>query len=142
MARVIETEPEIADLVRGWKRLAVLGIKPETRGGEAGFYVPEALIELGIEVVPVPVYYPEVSQILGRPVIRDLRRVPGPVDGVIVFRKSSDVAAHVDDLIALHPPLVWLQSGIRDDASAARLVQAGINVVQDRCSMVDARRYR
>jgi predicted CoA-binding protein len=51
------------------------------------------------------------------------------------------VAAHVDDILAKKPRAVWLQLGIRDDASAERLAAAGILVVQDRCLMVDHRRY-
>ncbi|MBC7170936.1 MAG: CoA-binding protein, partial [Polyangiaceae bacterium] len=89
-----------------------------------------------------PVYYPNVTEILGVPVLRDLRSIRGKVDIVNVFRRSEDVAEHVDDLIALRPSTVWLQSGIRDDASADKLARAGIQVVQDRCLMVEHRQAR
>lgn len=141
MARVIDDEAGIAAVVKGLKRVAVLGIKTEAQRGQPAFSVPEYLQEQGIEVVPVPVYYPEVTHILGEPVFRSLAAVPGEVDLVDVFRRPQDIDQHVDDLIAKKPKVVWFQSGIRNDAAAARLVAAGIDVVQDRCLYVDHRQY-
>lgn len=129
----------VRELAGSARRVAVLGIKPESRRSQPAFYVPEYLVNAGIDVVPVPVHYPGVTEILGRPVVRDLNEVPGPVDIVDVFRRSRDVPPHVDDLIALGPGAVWLQSGIRHDESAERLARAGIRVVQDRCLMVEHR---
>jgi predicted CoA-binding protein len=134
-------EKAIAALLRSAKRVAVIGIKTEAQRGQPSFYVPEYLQAAGLEVIPVPVYYPEVKQILGQPVYRRVSDVPGDIDIVDVFRRSQDVAGHVDDLLAKHPRAVWLQLGIRDDAVAQRLAEAGILVVQDRCLMVDHRRF-
>jgi uncharacterized protein len=141
MARIVEEDAAIAELVRGLRRVAVLGIKTEAQREQPAFYVPEYLASAGLEVIPVPVYYPEVKEILGRPVHRKLADVPGPVDCVDVFRRPADIDLHVDELIALKPTVVWFQRGIRNDAAAARLVAAGIDVVQDRCLMVDHRRF-
>jgi len=137
----LETEDAIRALVKRIKRVAVLGIKTEAQADQPAFYVPEYLHSVGLEVVPVPVYYPEVKEILGRPVYRRLVEVPGEVDLVDVFRRPADLAAHVDDIVAKAPKAVWFQSGIRNDAVADRLAAAGIDVVQDRCLMVDHRRY-
>lgn len=134
------SEAQIEELLRGARRVAVLGIKPESRAGRPAFYVPRYLVRAGLDVIPVPVYYPEVETILGRPVFRRLADVPGPIDIVDVFRRSPDVAAHVPDMLAARPRAVWLQAGIRDDESARTLAQAGILVVQDRCLMVEHRR--
>ena len=90
----------------------------------------------------MPVYYPEVTEILGEPVYRTVADVPGDVDMVNVFRRSHDVPPHVDDIIAKQPKSVWLQLGIRNDAAAERLARAGIDVVQDRCLLVEMRRLR
>ncbi|MGH8619839.1 MAG: CoA-binding protein [Burkholderiales bacterium] len=124
------------------KTIAVLGIKTEAQADQAAYYVPHYLQSAGLEVIPVPVYYPEVTTILGRRVYRRLVDIPGPVDLVNVFRRPQDVAAHVDDILAKQPKAVWLQLGIRNDAVAAKLATAGIRVVQDRCLMVDHRRYK
>lgn len=141
MARVIEDEDGIAEVVRRSHRVAVLGIKPETQAGQPAFYVPQYLAAHGVEVIPVPVYFPEVREILGQKVYRKVSEVPGAIDLVDVFRRPADVALHVDEIIAAKPKAVWLQSGIRNDEVAAKLVAAGIDVVQDRCLMVDHRRY-
>lgn len=123
------------------RRVAVLGIKTEEHSDQPAFYVPEYLHSVGIEVIPVPVYYPEVKEILGQKVYRKLVDVPGELDLVDVFRKSKDVEAHLEDILAKKPKAVWLQAGIRNDAVADRLAAGGIDVVQDRCLMVDHRRY-
>ena len=122
------------------RRIAVLGIKTEAQEGEAAFYVPRYLASAGFEVIPVPVYYPEVKEILGRTVYRKLADVPGELDLVDVFRRPRDIDAHLDDLLIKKPRAVWFQLGIRNDAAAEKLAKAGIQVVQDRCLMVDHRR--
>lgn len=139
-ANLVEDDEEALRIAREVRRVAVLGIKPESRRHKPAHYVPAYLQEAGVEIVPVPVYYPEVTSILGRPVVRDLRAVSPPVDMVNVFRRSEHVPQHVDDLLALAPPVVWLQLGIRNDAAAERLARAGIRVVQDRCLLVYHRR--
>ncbi len=139
---LVDDPAGIADLLRSARRVAVLGIKTEQQAGQPAFYVPEYLQRAGYEVVPVPVYYPRVTEILGEPVFRAVADVPGHLDLVIVFRRSADVPAHVDDLVAARPTAVWMQSGIRNEDAARRLAEAGIRVVQDRCAMVEHRRLR
>lgn len=131
----------IADIIRSSKRVAVLGIKTEAQAGQPAFYVPEYLLRAGVDVVPVPVYYPEATQILGRKVYRNLADIPGEIDLVDVFRRSQDVPPHLDDILAAKPKAVWMQSGIRNEEVARRLAEAGIKVVQDRCLMVEHRRH-
>ena len=124
------------------RRIAVLGIKPESRADRPAHIVPAYLHRAGYELEPVPVYYPDVSEILGRQVYRKVADIPGRVDVVNVFRKPVDLMPHLDDLVAARPRLVWLQTGIRDDDFAAQLLAAGIDVVQDQCLMVEHRRWR
>jgi predicted CoA-binding protein len=83
-----------------------------------------------------------VTEILGRKVFRKVADVPGEVDLVDVFRKPSDIPAHLPDILAKKPRAVWFQLGIRNDAAAETLARAGILVVQDRCLMVEWRRHR
>jgi hypothetical protein len=138
---LVTTEQGIAEIIRNTRRVAVLGIKTEAQSGQPAFYVPEYLHRAGVDVVPVPVYYPDVTQILGKKVYRNLADIPGEIDLVDVFRRSQDVPPHVDDILAARPKAVWLQSGIRNDEAARRLAEAGIKVVQDRCLMVEHRRH-
>lgn len=136
---IVESEDGIRDILARAKTIAVLGIKTEAQADQAAFYVPRYLQQAGYDVVPVPVYYPEATEILGRPVSRRVADVKGEVDIVNVFRRPKDVDGHVEDILAKKPHAVWLQLGIRNDQAALRLAQAGIRVVQDRCIMVDHR---
>jgi predicted CoA-binding protein len=136
---LIETEAGVGALLKGVRRVAVLGIKTEAQSGQPAFYVPSYLKKAGLEVIPVPVYYPEVTEILGQKVYRKLVDIPGPIDLVDVFRRPQDIDQHVDDLLAKKPKAVWFQSGIRNDRAAQRLAEAGIQVVQDQCLMVEHR---
>lgn len=129
----------ITELLANTKRIAVLGIKTEAQAEQAAFYVPKACQEMGFTIVPVPVYYPEATEIMGEKVYRKVADVPPPVDLVNVFRRSQDVPAHLDDLLAAKPKAVWMQQGIRHDEVAAKLSEAGITVVMDRCLMVELR---
>lgn len=137
--RIVTDGERIRAIAAGARRVAVLGIKTEAQSGQPAYYVPAYLAGAGVEVIPVPVYYPDVTQILGRPVHRRLVDVPGEIDIVDVFRRSEDVAGHVEDILAKHPRVVWMQSGIRSDAVAEQLARAGIEVVQDHCLMVEHR---
>jgi predicted CoA-binding protein len=140
-SNLVEDEAGVAEIVRSSRRIAVLGIKTEAQADQPAFYVARFLQQQGLSVVPVPVYYPEVRDILGQPVFRSLSRVPGPIDLVDVFRLPRDIPVHLDDIEQKRPRAVWFQLGIRNDAAAERLAKVGIRVVQDRCLMVDWRRY-
>jgi predicted CoA-binding protein len=136
----VETDDGIRALLAKTRRIAVLGIKTEEQSNQPSYYVPEYLSRAGLEVVPVPVYYPEVTEILGQKVYRTLEAIPGELDLVDVFRRPSDLEKHVADLLAKKPKAVWFQTGIRNDAVALTLAEAGILVVQDKCLMVEHRR--
>src|SRR5687768_10621448 len=136
---IITSTERIRALLEETRTIAVLGIKTEAQAGQPAFYVPKYLHTAGFHVIPVPVYYPDAKQILGREVFRRLADIPIDVDLVNVFRMSHDVPPHVDDILAKMPKAVWMQSGIRNDAVAETLAKAGIKVVQDRCLMVDHR---
>ena len=119
------------------KTIAVLGIKPESHSDQAAHYVAAHMHAAGYDVIPVPVYYPDVTEILGKKVYRKVVDVGRPIDMVNVFRRPSDIPPHVDDIIAAKPKSVWFQLGIRNDEAAQRLAEAGIKVIQDRCLMVE-----
>ena len=137
---LISSPVQTRELILQAKRIAVLGIKTERQAFQPAFYVPQYLAQAGFDVIPVPVYYPEVTEILGKQVYRRLNDIPGDVDLVDVFRRSHDIYGHVKDMLAKKPNAVWFQSGIRNDAVARELAKSGIKVVQDRCLMVEHRR--
>lgn len=136
---LIDRPSDIRDLILKTQRIAVLGIKTEAQADQPAFYVPKYLVTAGFDVIPVPVYYPEVIEILSKRVYRRLTEIPGNIDLVDVFRRSQDIDGHVEEILAKMPTAVWLQSGIRNDSVAETLAKAGIQVVQDRCLMVEHR---
>jgi hypothetical protein len=133
---LIEDITGVRRVLDGTHRIAVLGIKTE-ESGQPAFYVAEYAQQAGFQIVPVPVYYPDAKEILGEKVYRKIAEIPGDVDMVNVFRRPRDIPAHVDDIIGKRPKSVWFQLGIRNDAAAEKLARAGIDVIQDRCLMVE-----
>lgn len=140
-SNIVANESGIKALLAGTRSIAVLGIKTEAQSGQPAFYVASYLASAGFDVIPVPVYYPDVTTILGKPVYRKIADIPTEIDMVNVFRRSEDVPPHLDDILAKKPKSVWMQLGIRNDAIAEQLARAGIKVVQNRCIMVDHRHH-
>ncbi len=134
-AHLLETPKQVRALLENTHRIAVLGIKPDPQ--QPACYVPEYAQQAGYEIVPVPVYYKELTEMLGEKVYRKLSDIPGEIDMVNVFRRPNDIPPHVDDIIARKPRSVWFQLGIRNDAAAEQLARAGIDVVQDHCLLVE-----
>jgi predicted CoA-binding protein len=136
-ANLLEDDRVVAEILATARRIAVLGIKIERQAHRPAFFVPRYLQQAGYEIIPVPVYFPDVTRILGQPVFRRVADIPGEVDVVEVFRRPRDIPPHVPDLVQKRPRAVWFQSGIRNDEAASELARAGILVVQDRCMMVE-----
>lgn len=140
--RILTTEAEFAEVIRGMRTIGVYGIKDGKRPDAPAFTIPSMLAEQGYEIVGVN---PTIEQALGRPVHPTLAALARRVDVLDVFRRSDAIPELADEILALpedqRPATVWLQSGIRHDESAARLAAAGIDVVQDACLGVLARRH-
>jgi predicted CoA-binding protein len=120
--------------------VAVLGIKTEAQADAPAHHVPAYLQKKGVRVVPVPVYFPATTHILGEAVHRSCASAAaaaGPLDVVCVFRRPQDVPAHAADVLAARPACVWLQQGIACDEAAEAWARAGLRVVQDRCLLVE-----
>lgn len=136
---LVTTDAQIKKLLQNTKTIAVLGIKPESHSGQPAHYVAKYMFDAGYEIIPVPVYYPEVTEILGKKVYRDLGQIPGEIDLLNVFRRSADIPKHTLEILSKRPKAVWFQLGIRNDEVAEKLAEAGIKVVQDMCLMVEHR---
>ncbi|XXF78135.1 CoA-binding protein [Myxococcaceae bacterium GXIMD 01537] len=130
---LVEDEAGLREILKSARRVAVLGIRPESQADKPAHGVPAYLQAHGYEILPVPVKDAGGAPILGQPTYARVSDVPGEVDVVDVFRKPEDLPAHVEDLLAKRPKVVWFQLGIRNDAVAEQLARAGIRVVQDRC---------
>jgi predicted CoA-binding protein len=129
------SQSRLAELVRNARRIAVVGLsrKPERPSHGVAAYLQRA----GYTIVPV---HPAGGVTLGEAVHPDLRTAAaaaGPLDIVNIFRRSEHIPALLDQLLEVHPQLVWMQMGIRHAEVARRLEEAGIAVVMDRCLAVD-----
>lgn len=104
--------------------------------------IPAYLVEQGLTVFLVNPRFVG-QEALGTRFLASLADLPSPVDLVNVFRPSSALPGHLPELLALQPPprSVWLQLGIHDATVAATLEAHGIGVVQNRCILVDHRRF-
>lgn len=136
---LIDSREQIRALLSRTKRIAVLGMEKDQNQDRPAYYVPKYMMSAGYEIIPVPVKYPGLQQVAGLQAYGSVAEVPGEVDLVNVFRRPMDIPKHVDDIIAKKPKAVWFQLGIRNDDAAEKLARAGIQVVQDRCLMVDHR---
>jgi uncharacterized protein len=133
--RVPADRTRLAELIRGARRIAVVGLsrKPERPSHGVAAYLQRA----GYTIVPV---HPAGGVTLGEPVYPDLRSAAaaaGRIDIVDIFRRSEFIPALLDQLLEVRPQLVWMQMGIRHEEVARSLEAAGITVVMDRCLAVD-----
>ena len=117
------------------KTIAVVGLS--SREGRAGYYVPTYMQQAGYRIIPVN---PKLTEALGEPAYPDLRAVPEPVDMVLIFRRSEEIPPVVEQAIEIGARVVWMQSGIVNEAAAANARAAGLEVVMDACVMMDHRR--
>ena len=137
MKNDVQTDEHLKSLLASARTIVVVGIKD--RENEDAFRIPQYLQKAGYRIIPVN---PKLATVLGEPCRASLAQVDGAVDIVNLFRASEHVPAHVDEILAMdpRPRAVWMQLGIHHGPSAQRLRDAGIEVVQDRCIMVDHRR--
>jgi predicted CoA-binding protein len=138
---LIDDDEGIKQCLASSKTIAVIGIKPESRSNQPAFYVPKFMQNAGYKILPVPVYYPEVTEILGEKIYRHLSEIEQEIDIVNLFRKPLDVPKHIDEIISAKPKYVWMQLGIRNDDAALKFAEAGIKVIQDRCLLVEYRAF-
>lgn len=124
------TAEALRDLFESVERIAVVGLsrfpeKPARR-------VPSYLAAKGYEIVPIN---PLADRLLGKRVYGTLAEVPGSLDMVVIFRPSAE-AGEIVAQAAARPegPAIWLQEGIRADATVAPARAVGLTVVQDLCT--------
>lgn len=111
---------------------AVVGLSHNR--ARAAYGVAAFLIGEGKQIVPV---HPAAETVHGQRGYASLRDIPHPVDVVDVFVRSELAGAVVDDAIAIGARAVWLQLGVIDEAAAARARAAGLDVVMDRCPLLE-----
>ncbi|GAB4264098.1 MAG: CoA-binding protein [Candidatus Promineifilaceae bacterium] len=130
-------ESSVEKILKETRTIAVVGFS--SKPVKAGYYVPAYLQEQGYRIVPVN---PFLQEGLGEKVYPSVTAVPDPVDLVLIFQRSENVPPFVDEAIAVGAKAVWMQLGIAHDEAAARARAAGLDVVMDRCMLVEQKRWR
>jgi predicted CoA-binding protein len=131
----VSTAETIDQLLQITETIAVVGLS--SRQHRPGYYVPAYLQAQGYQIIPVNPYLDEA---LGEKAYPNLSSIPDSVDLVLLFRRSEAVPPIVAEAIAIGADAVWMQSGIRNQAAADIARAAGLEVVMDRCMMVEHRR--
>jgi uncharacterized protein len=131
------TNAPIAPLLKNAKKIAVVGVSDKpTRDSHR---IARYLQAVGYTMLPVN---PMITEVLGQKVYASLAEIPEKIDIVNVFRRSEEVAEIVDQAIAIGAKAIWLQLGVIDQAAAEKAQAAGLEVVMNRCIMVDHARLK
>ena len=125
----------ILELLNKYKTIAVVGLSSNPM--RPSFGVTEYMQETGYRIVPVN---PNETEVLGEHSYARLEDVPDKIDIVNVFRRSEDVPPVVESAIRIGAKVVWMQSGIENEAAAKMAQAAGLVVVEDACILVEHRR--
>lgn len=132
-------DSRLREILTGSPTVAVLGIHHEPQ--KAAYYVPEYLFDEGYRVIGVNPQFVDQT-LFGEKVRSTLSEIAEPIDLVDVFRRAEQILEHVEDILAMspRPKVVWFQLGIKNDDAAKVLEDAGIIVIQNRCTLADHQR--
>ena len=131
-----QTQPDvILELLRKYKSIAVVGLSSNPM--RPSFGVTEYMQEAGYRIIPVN---PNETEVLGEKSYARLEDVLEKIEIVNVFRRAAEVPAVVESAIRVGAKVVWMQSGVENEAAAEKALAAGLVVVEDACILVEHRR--
>ena len=126
---------EIIDIFKNTKTIAIAGLSPDS--SKASNMVAVYLQNAGFKVIPV---YPKEDMILGEKVYRTISEIPFKIDMVDIFRKPDAIATIIDEVIARGDvDTVWTQLGLVNNTAALKATEAGLKVVQNKCTKIEHR---
>jgi hypothetical protein len=126
---------EIIEIFKNTKTIAIAGLSPDS--SKASNIVAAYLQSVGFKIVPV---YPKEDVILGEKVYRTISEIPFKIDMVDIFRKPDAIAEIVDEAIKRGDvDTIWFQLGLVNNEAAAKAKEAGLKVVQNKCTKIEHR---
>ncbi|MBY0282715.1 MAG: CoA-binding protein [Sphingomonas sp.] len=133
----LTTDDDIRALLEGARTIAMIGASD--RPERPSYEVMATLQAHGYRVIPVN---PQIAgeHIHGEYIFHDLAQIGVPIDIVDIFRNSAAAGEAVDAAIAAGAKAVWMQLGVVNEAAAARAEAVGLNVVMDRCPVMELKR--
>jgi len=130
------TALERLQIIQSARSVALVGVSANPL--RSSNFVATYLVRTDIDMYPVNPMYDEILGLRTYPSLADLPVVPDIVD---VFRRRDELPGVVDEAIAIGAKVVWFQLGLRHDEAAAKAVEAGLHVVQDRCLKIEHARF-
>lgn len=124
----------IRALLEKARTIAVIGAKDAP--GQPVDGVGRYLMRAGYTVIPV---HPVRKNVWGLTTYPSITDVPEPVDIVDLFRAAQYCPDHAREVLTMaHRPMAfWMQLGITSPEATALMEEAGILVIQDKCSKVE-----
>ncbi len=129
-----EMNQNIPEIIKSHKRIAVVGLSDKPHRPSHG--VAKLMKDKGFEVIPVN---PTKDEIMGEKSYPSLLDIPGEVELVDIFRRPEHVDEIVDQAIEKGVKTVWMQLGVINEKAAQKALEAGLNVVMDRCWAIEYR---
>jgi predicted CoA-binding protein len=124
----------IKEILERYKNIAVVGLSSQT--WRPSYSVSQYMQRVGYRIIPVN---PKENEVLGEKAFASLDEVPGPIEIVNIFRRPEFVPEIVEAAIRRKARVVWMQLGVVNEAAAERARAAGLEVVMDRCILVEHR---
>ena len=114
------------------KSIAVVGLSAHWY--RPSYFAAKYMQDHGYRVIPVN---PSYAEVLGQRCYPNLAAIPGPVDMVDCFRKAADIPPIAREAVAKGARVLWMQLGIRNEEAARLAIDAGLDVVMDRCVKIE-----
>ena len=131
-----QTTELILSILRRYNRVAMVGLSANPN--RPSYFAATYLRDYGFQITPVN---PSYEQVMGLPCYPALRDVPGPLEVVDIFRKAEEVPALVEEAIELGAKVIWMQLGVIHLEARQRALDAGLEVVMDRCMKIEHARF-
>lgn len=133
----IITSPErVRQIIEETKTVAIVGMSPKE--DRDSYIVARYLKDHGFRIIPVR---PEKMEILGELTVNSAAEIKEPVDVLDIFRNSDQVMEHVEEALKITPKVFWMQLGVKNMEAAERLMEAGIDVIMDKCIKIEHAKY-
>src|SRR5437867_4102710 len=126
----------VKEILEKYKTIAVVGLS--SHPWRASFSVSRYMQSAGYRVIPVN---PNETEVLGEKAYLSLDDVPEPFEIVDIFRRPEYVPDIVEAAIRRNARVIWMQLGVVNPAAAARARDAGLEVIMDRCILLEHMAY-
>ena len=131
-----QTTTLILEVLSKYRKVAMVGLSANST--RPSYFAATYLKDYGYEITPVNPAYDEV---MGLKCYPSLDKVPGPLEVVDVFRDPKEVPPLVEEAIRLGAKAVWMQLGVINEAARQMALDAGLDVVMDRCMKIEHARF-